>query len=217
LRHFRCALQKGQEAEAAWVNEQRSHGRSVAHGVRIQADRFDPGRDHLQHPDAAGVFRIEIKTRRFKFTDKNDYPFETVFLANIANYHRDLTSPLIYVIQSEITGAWGWVIATDRDDTWKDGFKRDMTRNSMVHILECPRSFLRPPEELRKLLMHHEVLDLLDGRTDAFRPDTILGGAGAKTDPREPGAGEEGDQCVGRMKCKKSKKNYCHSDRRSTP
>lgn len=185
--------------------------------MRVQADNFDPSKDHLQHPDAAGVFRIEVKTRRFKFTDKNDYPFETVFLANIANYHRDLTSPLVYVIRSELTGAWAWVIATDRDDTWKTGFKRDMTRNSMVHILECPRRFLRPPEELRKLLMHHEILDLLDGRTDAFRTDKVLGGTDKRADPREPRVKEEGDQCVGGMSCNKSRKNCTLLDRRLKP
>jgi len=111
-RPFRQSLSDGHAAEKAWVEEQHGHSLAVAHGVRIVADNFNPAKDHLQHPDAAGVFRIEIKNRGIRFTSKEDYPYDTVFLANIANHHKDLTSPLIYVLRSEPTGSFGFALQT---------------------------------------------------------------------------------------------------------
>jgi len=216
-RPFQQSLSSGHAAEKAWVEEQHVHGLSVAHGVRIVADKFNPATDHLQHPDAAGVFRIEIKNRGIRFTCKEDYPYDTVFLANIANQHKDLTSPLIYVLRSEPTGKWLWVCATDRDDTWKTGFRRDKTRNSNVHILECPKNFLRPPEELRRLLMHHDVLDLLDGRTCAFKGEDRRSPAGDRTShPGEHRAKKEDNGCVGRQ-LKNCDKKSSRSGRQSKP
>jgi len=219
-RPFRQSLSDGHAAEKAWVEEQHGHSLAVAHGVRIVADNFNPAKDHLQHPDAAGVFRIEIKNRGIRFTSKEDYPYDTVFLANIANHHKDLTSPLIYVLRSEPTGRWLWVCATDRDETWTTGFKRDKTRNSNVHILECPKSFLRTPDELRRLLLHHDVLDLLDGGTEAFRSFDRCdpgneAGAGS-TSKRKRGAKKEADPCVGRDLAR-SKTKCVPSDKRSKP
>lgn len=216
-RPFQKSLSEGHAAEHAWVEEQRELNLSVAHGVRIVADKFNPAVDHLQHPDAGGVFRIEIKNRGISFTCKEDYPYPTVFLANIANQHRDLTSPLIYILRSEPTGKWLWVISTDRDDTWKTGFKRDKTRNSNVHILECPKKFLRQPEELRGLLMHHAVLDLLDGRTCAFKGSDRRSPEGDRTPAKgERRAKEEADKCLGRG-LKKSKKKCAPCGKRSKP
>jgi len=216
-RSFRSSLSEGHAAEAAWVDEQRGHGLSVAHGVRIVADKFNPAIDHLQHPDAGGVFRIEIKNRGLRFTCREDYPYPTVFLANIANQHKDLTNPLIYVLRSEPTGKWLWVSATDRDETWTTGFKRDKTRNSNVHILECPKRFLRPPEELRKYLMHHDVLELLDGRTCAFGGADRCSPEGDRTAHKgERRAEEEANECLGRG-LTKSKKKSDRCGKRSKP
>lgn len=200
-RPFQSSLAEGHQAEEAWVSEMQGLSLSVAHGQRVVAEGFNPAVDHLQHPDAAGVVRIEVKTRGLHFTSKEDYPYPTVFLANIANYHRDATNPLIYVIRSKPTGKWLWVIATDRDDTWKTGFKRDKTRNVNVHILECPKEFLRPPEDLSKILMHHSILDLIDGTADAFRPGGNPDAAGedTKADRRKRSPEKEADQCVGRQ------------------
>lgn len=213
-RPFQDSLAEGHLAEQAWVDEMQGRSLSVAHGQRVVASEFNPARDHLQHPDAAGVFRIEVKTRGLHFTSREDYPYPTVFLANMASHHRDACHPLIYVIRSKPTGAWCWVISTDRDETWKETFKRDKTRNIDVHILECPRSYLRPPDQLSKLLMHHSILDLVDGRTDAFRPGNNSDSAGKNNavDRRKRGPEKETDRCLGKRlkscekKCKPSAK-----------
>lgn len=217
-RPFQDSLAEGHLAEQAWVDEMQGRSLSVAHGQRVVAEGFNPAKDHLQHPDAAGVFRIEVKTRGLHFTSREDYPYPTVFLANMANHHKDATNPLIYVIRSKPTGAWCWVISTDRDDTWKESFKRDKTRNVNVHILECPSSFLRPPEQLSKLLMHHSILDLIDGRADAFRPGDNPDAAGAdqEADRRKRGVKEEAGQCMGRG-LKNCKQKYSPCDKRSKP
>ena len=217
-RPFQQSLAEGHRAEEAWVDELRSEQLSVAHGQRIVAEGFNPAVDHLQHPDAAGVFRIEIKNRGLHFTCPEDYPYPTVFLANMASSHRDMTSPLIYVIRSKSSGKWVWVISTDQNDSWTTSFKRDKTRNTNVHILECPSSFLRPPEQLRKLLMHHHVLDLIDGGTDAFRPasDRPAAGQDQRADRRKRGPKEETDKCLGRLlkNCKKKSQPCARQSKR---
>lgn len=198
-RPFQSSLAEGHASEQAWVDEMQGLSLSVAHGQRVVAKDFNPAVDHLQHPDAAGVIRIEVKTRGLTFTSREDYPYPTVFLANIANYHKDATNPLIYVIRSKPTGKWLWVISTDRDDTWSTGFRRDKTRNVNVHILECPKKFLRPPEDLAKILMHHSILDLIDGTADAFRPgdNSDAVGANKAADRRKRGSKKEADRCLG--------------------
>jgi len=216
-RTFQHSLAEVHAAERAWVDELKGWGLSVAHGSKVVTKEFDPKRDHLQHPDAAGAFRIEIKNRGITFTSKDDYPYPTVFLCNLANAHRDLTQPWIYVLRSEPTGRWLWVCATDRDETWTSGFRRDTTRNSNVHILECPKKFLREPDELRRLLLHHEVLDLLDGGAEAFAAvDRCSPKGDRKAAKGERRTQEEGDQCLGRD-LKQSKKKSAPCGKRSKP
>lgn len=217
-RPFQQSLSEGHAAEHAWVEQQRAHGLSVAHGVRVVAEKFNPRKDHLQHPDAGGVFRIEIKNRGIRFTCKEDYPYPTVFLANMSIQSKDLTAPLIYVLRSEPTGEWLWVISTDRDESWKTGSKWDRTRSMSVNILECPKRFLRPPEELRKLLMHHDVLELLDGRTCAFGGGDRCSPEGDRTtDKRKRGTQEEADKCLGtKLKnCKTKSQPFGRQSKRS--
>jgi hypothetical protein len=113
--------------------------------------------------------RIEVKGRSLEFTSPDDYPYETAFLANMASQEQDITQPLIYVLVSMPTKAWVWVCATDRDDTWTVKPRYDSTRKIYVKTLECPRSFLRHADTLSDYVLHHEVLDLIDGCTDAFR------------------------------------------------
>lgn len=182
LRQFSEALTRGHEAERAWVDEQRSHGLAVAHGIRVVADKFNPNREHMQHPDAAAVFRIEIKERNLTFTCPEDYPYPTAFLCNLSIVAKDITPPLIYVLKSQATGHWVWVAATDKTDAWLARYHTDTTRGTKVLMLECPKEDLRPAQELRELIMHLEVLDLVDGGSDAFR---TAGASGDRCDPAE--------------------------------
>ena len=167
---FHAWLAKGQQAEEAWVNEQQSQGYAIAHGTKVQPDEsFRVGVDHCQHPDAVAAVRVELKTRDISFTGPNDYPYDTVFLGSASAAAKDISPPLIYVIQSEATGQWVWVCSLDRDDSWFVSDVWHRNRNHKVPTIQCPKSFLRSSDEIGLAVMHHSLLDLVDGPTGAFR------------------------------------------------
>ena len=166
---FHASLAKGQEDEWQWVEQQKANGLAFAHGIRVQPDEtFRPGVDHCQHPDAVAAVRVELKVRDIAFTSPDDYPYETVFLGNASAAAKDISPPLIYVIQSEKTKAWTWVCSLDRDETW---FVKDVwhkARNHKVPTLQCPKKFLRRSEDICTAVIHSSLLDLVDGPTGAF-------------------------------------------------
>lgn len=184
-RPFTQSLRDGHRAERSWVESQRQDCLSVAHGKRVQRERYQAN-TRCQVPDAAGLIRIELKQRDLVFTSPDDFPYPTAFVCNHANVEADLTQPLVYILISAPTQAWVWVLATDRDETWTVSPVRDSTRGSVIQMLSCPKSDLRHSESLKPFLMHHDLLQHIDGDTTAFLR--------AKEDPRvgEGGGGTEG-------------------------
>lgn len=216
MRPFSAALSDGHAGESLWVEHMKSHGLSVANGKKHVAKNFDHAVDRTQHPDAAAVVRVEIKTRSLKFTCPEDYPYPTAFLANVSKEDRDVTQPMIYVLRSGPTGAFVWVMATDEDDTWTRTYKTDTTRNSRVLMLECPSSCLRHADDIGKYILHHKVLELVDGRVDAFAANPAARGTGGGSDKRKRGIEKETAECLGRG-LKKSKQKCSPCGKRSKP
>lgn len=181
MRGFSEALERGHEAENVWVSAQQSLGLAVANGKKFR----EFGVDRHQAPDAAIAARVEIKERNLRFTSPEDYPFQTAFLNNVANSYLDVTQPLIYVLISSHTGAWVWVAATDQNDEWTTAYQRDTTRGCNVLTLQCPRSYLRPADTLKNFILSHDILDLIDGRADAFRASKEATGGDRETQDGE--------------------------------
>lgn len=166
-RPFTKSLESGHQAERAWVEAVRSDGLSVAHGRRVQRDKYVPD-TRCQVPDAAGLIRIELKQRDLRFTGPDDFPYDTAFVCNCSRNDTDITQPLIYILISAPTKSWVWVLATDRDETWTVSNVRDSTRGSIIEMLSCPKTDLRHAESLKPYLLHHDLLHLIDGNTTAF-------------------------------------------------
>ena len=181
MRKFEAALERGHEAENVWVSAQQSLGLAVANGKKLREENVA----RHQAPDAAIAARVEIKERNLRFTSPSDYPYPTAFLNNVANSYLDQTQPLVYVLISSHTGKWVWVAATDQNDEWTTKYQRDNTRGCQVLMMQCPRSHLRPAETLRTYILSHDILDLIDGRADAFRPDQGVTAGDRKTAKRK--------------------------------
>jgi len=170
-RPFSDALRKGHQAERDWVEELRDHGAAVAHGKKIVGPSYKPDQPKCQSPDAAALVRVEIKTRDLKFTGPKDFPYESVFVANISNEAADLTAPLLYVIRSAPTRSWVWVLGADRNEQWTESDVRDTTRGTTIRMLSCPKNHLRPAETLIPFLIAHDLLQFIEGDTSAFIRD----------------------------------------------
>lgn len=164
---FRESLVEGQAHEESWVNSQKAAGLAVAHGVRgvVEGVKWH---ERVQIPDAVGLFRLELKTRSIAFTTPDDFPYDTVFVCNARQRHKDITDPIAYIIQSKPTGCWAWILSTDESDDWVTRFVTDTRGRERVLTLECPRSYLRPAHTLQKFLLKHEQLEFVDGDTSVF-------------------------------------------------
>lgn len=193
-RSFQTALRDGQNAERNWVDSLRHLGLSVAHGKKLVVKHHDPRTDHVESPDALGLFSVEIKERSLAFTCPADYPYDTVFVDDCRGLSREPFRNLIYVYVSRPTGKWVWLTILDRDDTWSEQVTHDRARGHDVPVLVAPKAHLRPAKELTGLLFPHLYLDLVDGHTSLF----VSGGGEAeerdryfeKTNPHPGGRAE---------------------------
>jgi len=190
LRPFRSALAAGQRAERQWVNDLRIQGRSLAHGKKLVVARHDKTRDHVESPDAVGLFSIEIKERTISFTCPADYPYGTVFVDDLRGMGMESLCHLAYVYLSKPTGKWVWLTPLDRDETWTETVVFDRGRGHEVPTLQAPKAHLRPAETLLQMLYPHRLLGLVDGDTGMFLSG---GGEVIETDryiaPPAPGTG----------------------------
>jgi len=166
----------------------RSLGRSAAHGKKIRVKAHNKKTDHVESPDALGLFSVEIKERSITFTSPEDYPYDTVFVDDIRGLERETLGHLAYIFISKPTGAWVWVSSLDRDESWTVETVYDRGRGHDFPTLVCPKKFLRPASQLVYLLYPHHLLELVDGDTGVF----VRGGGEveereryvAKADPR---------------------------------
>ena len=168
MRSFRTALSSGHAAERRWVEAMREAGRSAAHGKKLVVKVHNKNTDHVETPDALGLFSLEIKERSLKFTSPKDYPYDTVFVDDMRGLSRERLQHLAYVYVSKPTGEWVWLTSLDRDDSWKEQVVYDRGRGHDVPTLVAPRRFLRPARQLIDLLYPHDYLDLIDGETGLF-------------------------------------------------
>lgn len=168
MRSFRTALSSGHAAERRWVESMREAGRSAAHGKKLVVKVHNKNTDHVETPDALGLFSLEIKERSLKFTSPEDYPYDTVFVDDMRGLSRERLQHLAYVYVSKPTGEWVWLTSLDRDDSWKEQVVYDRGRGHDVPTLVAPRRFLRPARQLIDLLYPHDYLDLIDGETGLF-------------------------------------------------
>lgn len=168
MRLFRTALSSGHAAERRWVEAMREAGRSAAHGKKLVVKVHNKNTDHVETPDALGLFSLEIKERSLKFTSPEDYPYDTVFVDDMRGLSRERLQHLAYVYVSKPTGEWVWLTSLDRDDSWKEQVVYDRGRGHDVPTLVAPRRFLRPARQLIDLLYPHDYLDLIDGETGLF-------------------------------------------------
>ena len=168
MRSFKASLVSGHSAERKWVEGQRKHQRSVAHGKKLVLDSHNKNTDHCPSPDAVGLFAIEIKERNLNFSCPSDFPYETVFVDDSRGLSRETIRPLCYVFVSQVTGHWVWLTTLDRDATWKEKTVKDCTRGHLMGMLVAPKSHLRKSDELLSLLFPHTYLSLIDGDTSTF-------------------------------------------------
>lgn len=192
-RPFANALKSGQDAERNWVDSMRHLGLSVAHGKKLVVKNHDPRSDHVESPDALGLFSVEIKERSLSFNSPEDYPYDTVFVDDCRGLSREPFRNLIYVYVSRPTGKWVWLTILDKDDTWTERVTHDRGRGHDVPVLVAPKAHLRPAKELTALLFPHLYLDLVDGHTSLF----VSGGGEAEERDRyvektHPDAGGRG-------------------------
>lgn len=194
-RSFQSALRDGQNAERKWVDQLRYLGLSVAHGKKIVVAKHDPKNDHVESPDAVGLFAVEIKERNLVFTGPEDYPYDTVFVDDCRGLSKEPYRNLVYVYVSKPTGKWVWLCILDRNHEWHEQVTHDRGRGHDFPILVAPKKCLRHAKELTALLFPHLYLDLVDGITDLF----VSGGGEAeereryvaKTSPEAGGRGRK--------------------------
>ena len=168
MRSFQSALRSGQRAERHWVESVRGAGRSVAHGKKLIVRVHNKNTDHVETPDALGLFSLEIKERSLKFTSPEDYPYDTVFVDDMRGLGREQMHHLAYIYISKPTGGWVWLTPLDRDKSWKEQTVFDRGRGHDVPTLVAPKKFLRPASALIDLLYPHHYLDLVDGEAGLF-------------------------------------------------
>lgn len=174
MRSFRSALEGGHRAERNWVESVREAGRSVAHGKKLVVRVHNKNKDHVETPDALGLFSLEIKERSLKFTSPEDYPYDTVFVDDMRGLGRERLQHLAYIYISRPTGGWVWLTPLDRDNSWQEQVVFDRGRGHDVPTLVAPKKFLRPADQLTNLIYPHHYLDLVDGDAGLF-----LSGGGA--------------------------------------
>ena len=167
-RPFQSALVAGHDAERRWVDAIRVQGRSVAHGRKLVVAQHNKALDHVESPDAVGLFSVEIKERSLSFTCPADYPFDTVFVDDLRGLGRETVCHLAYVYLSKPTGKWVWLTPLDRDATWTETVVFDRGRGHEVPTLQAPKAHLRPAETLIQMLYPHRLLELVDGDTGLF-------------------------------------------------
>ena len=168
MRPFKTSLSGGHSAERQWVESQRSRGLSVGHGKKLVVRHHNKNTDHVETPDAVGLFSIEIKERSLKFTSPEDYPYDTVIVDDLRGLSREPYKNLIYVYLSKPTGSWVWLCALDRDESWSEAVAFDRGRGHKVPCLYAPKSHLRPASQLTDYLYPHHYLELIDGNADLF-------------------------------------------------
>jgi hypothetical protein len=178
-RSFQSALESGQNAERAVVQELRLAGGSVGHGKKIVVKKHCKNTGHVETPDAVGLFAIEIKERSLSFTDPDSYPYPTVFVDDLRGMGMESYTNLIYIYRSKPTKAWVWLTILDRNEEWQESVTFDRGRGHEVPVLVAPKSALRPASQLIQLLYPQHYLDLVDANTDGF-----VSGGGA-TEERE--------------------------------
>lgn len=184
-RSFPSSLASGHRAERAWVDDLRSAGRSAAHGRKLVISGHNKNKDHCETPDAVVMLSLEIKERSISFTSPEDYPYETVFVDDLHGMARETLRHFAYIYKSKPTGAWVWLSALDRDETWVEQVVYDRGRGHEVPTLVAPKSCLRPAQQLITLLYPHSLLEMVDGDTRLF---VSGGGASEEIDRQDPAA-----------------------------
>lgn len=189
---FLSVLACAHKAETAWVDQQRGRGLAMAHGVKLVLPDHNPKKDFCPTPDAVAAVALEIKVRSLRFTGPDDFPYPTVFVDDLNGLSR--AKPFAWIYISQHTGAWVWLAALDRDDTWEEQTVWDSMRGFNVPTLVAPSKFLRHADELCELLFHSEGLQWVEGETGCFRAaepqvdkcDPAPRGRGRKA-PKDPG------------------------------
>lgn len=182
---FMEVLRQAHAAERAWVDARRTEGLAVAHGVKLILPSHNPREDFCPTPDCVATFQLEIKVRGLTFTGPEDWPFTTVFVDDLQGLSRG-ACPFAWVYLSKSTGQWVWLCSIDRDDTWREETVFDSMRGFSVPTLVAPRRFLRPADQLLRIIYRADQLGWVEGGTGAFGP-------GDKADDRShPDAGGRG-------------------------
>lgn len=165
---FLAVLSDAHRAEKAWVDSARGSGVAVAHGRKIVLPGHDPRKDFCPTPDAVGLVQLEIKVRGLKFTSPDDYPYPTVFVDDKNGLAKG-PEPFAWIFLSKHTGAWVWTSCLDRNDEWKFQDVYDTMRGFTVSTLVAPSKYLRPADQLLRMLFKGDGLQYVEGEMGAFR------------------------------------------------
>lgn len=177
---FLDVLSRAHLAEREWVVHRRAEGRAIAHGKKLVLPDHNPRKDFCPTPDAVAAVQLELKVRNLEFTSPADFPYDSIFVDDIAGLARG-GSPFAWVYISQKTGSWVWLSALDRDDTWTEQVIWDSLRGFNVPTLVAPSDYLRHADELRAIIFPLSGLQWVEGEMAAF------GGGESPPDKCDPG------------------------------
>ena len=166
----------------------------MAHGRKIVLPGHDPRKDFCPTPDAVGLVQLEIKVRSLKFTSPDDFPYPTVFVDDFKGLSKG-PEPFAWIFLSQHTGAWVWTSCLDRNDEWQFQEVYDSMRGFTVRTLVAPSKYLRPSDQLLRMLFKGDGLQYVEGEMGAFRgaePEP------SKCDPAPRGRGRKAPKNPGR-------------------
>jgi hypothetical protein len=95
--------------------------------------------------------RIEIKSRKERFTSPNTFPYDTIIIDTVKKFTGRSEIPFAYIMISRITGSMLWIDTSNRDK-WKVERKFDNTRKYWDNFYLTSKENLLPLDSLVYIL-----------------------------------------------------------------
>jgi hypothetical protein len=88
-----------------------------------------------------GRFRLEAKSREYRFSGVDDFPFPTAMVSTVRSWANKVQRPLAVAMVSQFTGAI--IFAPEwTEPEWSQKSRFDRKRGYWVNNWECPRKLL---------------------------------------------------------------------------
>lgn len=142
---FAAQLARGRRGEFAIASALLPTGRWLRVNSLNFRETFADRHDFHDETDLEieGGHRIEIKSRSFKFTGPDDYPYPTAFVGAVRRWRERQIPPCAVVLLSEVTSR-AVVVAVSTRDQWVIERRRDSHRGFVEESYAVPRRLLLP-------------------------------------------------------------------------